>query len=137
MRKGICVAGNMIVDILYPIEGWPAQGGLAERHPGEPAGDRVAPLHVRHHTDRGVLLRAGREGRLPGGVHDEQHPAEPPTDLLQRGPGAQGRPHPLRGLLYLRLRGRLADPAVLQREGQAPVQQHAVVRGLWQEGERE
>ena len=28
MRKGICVAGNMIVDILYPIEGWPNQGEL-------------------------------------------------------------------------------------------------------------
>ena len=28
MRKGICVAGNMIVDILYPIEGWPRQGEL-------------------------------------------------------------------------------------------------------------
>ena len=28
MRKGICVAGNMIVDILYPIEGWPSQGEL-------------------------------------------------------------------------------------------------------------
>ena len=27
--------------------------------------------------------------------------------------------------------------AALQREGQAPVQQHAVVCGLWQEGERE
>lgn len=27
--------------------------------------------------------------------------------------------------------------AALQREGQAPVQQHAVVHGLWQEGERE
>ena len=28
MRKGICVAGNMIVDILYPIEGWPNMGEL-------------------------------------------------------------------------------------------------------------
>ena len=28
MRKGICVAGNMIVDIHYPIEGWPNQGEL-------------------------------------------------------------------------------------------------------------
>ena len=28
MRKGICVAGNMIVDVLYPIEGWPRQGEL-------------------------------------------------------------------------------------------------------------
>lgn len=28
MNKGICVAGNMIVDILYPIEGWPQQGEL-------------------------------------------------------------------------------------------------------------
>ena len=28
MGKGICVAGNMIVDILYPIEGWPNQGEL-------------------------------------------------------------------------------------------------------------
>lgn len=28
MRKGICVAGNMIVDILYPTAGWPKQGEL-------------------------------------------------------------------------------------------------------------
>lgn len=28
MRKGICVAGNMIVDILYPTEGWPNRGQL-------------------------------------------------------------------------------------------------------------
>lgn len=28
MGKGISVAGNMIVDILYPIEGWPKQGEL-------------------------------------------------------------------------------------------------------------
>lgn len=27
-RKGICVAGNMIVDILYPIERWPRQSEL-------------------------------------------------------------------------------------------------------------
>ena len=28
MGKGICVAGNMIVDILYPTMGWPKQGEL-------------------------------------------------------------------------------------------------------------
>lgn len=28
MGKGICVAGNMIVDILYPTQGWPKQGQL-------------------------------------------------------------------------------------------------------------
>ena len=28
MGKGICVAGNMIVDILYPTEGWPNRGEL-------------------------------------------------------------------------------------------------------------
>ena len=28
MRKGICVAGNMTADILYPTEGWPNQGEL-------------------------------------------------------------------------------------------------------------
>lgn len=28
MGKGICVAGNMIVDILYPTKGWPKQGQL-------------------------------------------------------------------------------------------------------------
>ena len=28
MGKGICVAGNMIVDILYPTMGWPKQGQL-------------------------------------------------------------------------------------------------------------
>lgn len=28
MRKGICVAGNMIVDITYPIEQWPKQSEL-------------------------------------------------------------------------------------------------------------
>ena len=34
MRKGICVAGNMIVDILYPIEGWPRQGELVQIRDG-------------------------------------------------------------------------------------------------------
>lgn len=28
MKKGICVAGNLIVDITYPIEGWPNEGEL-------------------------------------------------------------------------------------------------------------
>ena len=28
MRKGICVAGNMVVDMLYPTNGWPNQGEL-------------------------------------------------------------------------------------------------------------
>ncbi|MBR5542565.1 MAG: carbohydrate kinase family protein [Oscillospiraceae bacterium] len=28
MKKGICVAGNLIVDITYPIEKWPNQGEL-------------------------------------------------------------------------------------------------------------
>jgi len=28
MRKGICVAGNMVVDILYSVNGWPRQGEL-------------------------------------------------------------------------------------------------------------
>lgn len=28
MREGICCAGNMIVDITYPISDWPAQGEL-------------------------------------------------------------------------------------------------------------
>lgn len=28
MSKGICVAGNMIVDIIYPTQGWPEQGQL-------------------------------------------------------------------------------------------------------------
>lgn len=28
MGKGICVAGNMIVDIIYPTMGWPKQGQL-------------------------------------------------------------------------------------------------------------
>lgn len=28
MGKGICVAGNMIVDIIYPTVGWPKQGEL-------------------------------------------------------------------------------------------------------------
>ena len=37
MRKGIGVAGDMLVDILYPIEGWPAQGGLVHIH-----GDGIA-----------------------------------------------------------------------------------------------
>ena len=34
MRKGICVAGNMIVDITYPVEGWPKQGELVHIHDG-------------------------------------------------------------------------------------------------------
>ena len=28
MRQGICVAGNLIVDITYPIERWPRQSEL-------------------------------------------------------------------------------------------------------------
>ena len=28
MKKGICCAGNMIVDITYPIETWPNQNEL-------------------------------------------------------------------------------------------------------------
>ena len=28
MRKGICVAGNLIADITYPIERWPRQSEL-------------------------------------------------------------------------------------------------------------
>lgn len=34
MRKGIMCAGNMLVDITYPIEGWPAQGELVRVLPG-------------------------------------------------------------------------------------------------------
>lgn len=34
MGKGICVAGNMIVDILYPIAGWPDRGQLVHIHDG-------------------------------------------------------------------------------------------------------
>lgn len=34
MGKGICVAGNMIVDILYPIGGWPKQGQLVKIQDG-------------------------------------------------------------------------------------------------------
>lgn len=29
MKKGICIAGNMIVDVTYPIEGWPRESELA------------------------------------------------------------------------------------------------------------
>ena len=28
MKKGICCAGNMLVDITYPIETWPKQNEL-------------------------------------------------------------------------------------------------------------
>ena len=34
MSKGICVAGNMLVDILYPISGWPKQGELVHIQDG-------------------------------------------------------------------------------------------------------
>lgn len=34
MGKGISVAGNMVVDILYPIEGWPRQGELVHIQEG-------------------------------------------------------------------------------------------------------
>ena len=34
MGKGICVAGNMIVDILYPITGWPKRGQLVHVQDG-------------------------------------------------------------------------------------------------------
>lgn len=34
MKKGICVAGSMIVDILYPTNGWPKQGQLVHIQDG-------------------------------------------------------------------------------------------------------
>ena len=34
MRRGICIAGNMLVDITYPVEGWPKQGELVHIHDG-------------------------------------------------------------------------------------------------------
>ena len=34
MSKGICVAGNMVVDILYPTVGWPKQGQLVHIQDG-------------------------------------------------------------------------------------------------------
>ena len=34
MGKGICIAGNMIVDIIYPIEGYPNRGQLVHIHDG-------------------------------------------------------------------------------------------------------
>ena len=34
MSKGICVAGNMLVDILYPTSGWPKQGELVHIQDG-------------------------------------------------------------------------------------------------------
>ena len=34
MGKGICVAGNMVVDILYPTIGWPKQGQLVHIQDG-------------------------------------------------------------------------------------------------------
>lgn len=34
MRKGICIAGSMIVDILYPCNGWPRQGQLVHIQDG-------------------------------------------------------------------------------------------------------
>ena len=34
MGKGICVAGNMVVDILYPTQGWPKQGQLVHIQDG-------------------------------------------------------------------------------------------------------
>ena len=34
MRKGICIAGNMIVDITYPIQGWPNPGELVHIRDG-------------------------------------------------------------------------------------------------------
>ncbi len=34
MNKGICVAGNMVVDILYPCNGWPKQGQLVQIQDG-------------------------------------------------------------------------------------------------------
>ncbi len=34
MNKGICIAGNMIVDILYPCNGWPQQGQLVHIQDG-------------------------------------------------------------------------------------------------------
>ena len=34
MRRGICLAGNMLVDITFPIEGWPGQGELVHIRDG-------------------------------------------------------------------------------------------------------
>ena len=50
MRKGICCAGNMMVDITYPISDWPRQGELVHitegisRSPGGAVCNTIADL---------------------------------------------------------------------------------------------
>ena len=74
---------------------------------------------INRSSEESGILRTGRKGRLSCGVHDVQHTAQSPADLLQRCAGANGGRYPLRELHPLRLRGRVAGPRVLQREGQA------------------
>ena len=42
-RKGICVAGNMTVDLLYPIPNYPGRGELVkiQNHMGQVTGGAV------------------------------------------------------------------------------------------------
>ena len=44
MKKGICVAGDMLVDITYPIERWPAQSELTHITEGDLETPRVVRL---------------------------------------------------------------------------------------------
>ena len=69
MKKGICCAGNMIVDITYPIETWPKQNELT-------------------HITEGITRPTG--GSVCHTISDlpRPHPAPPP--VASRFPG----PHP-------------------------------------------
>ena len=76
MREGICVAGNMIVDITYPVEGWPKQGELVHIHDGIARSTGGAVCNV-------VVDLAKLDGSLPlyamGRIGDDAE-----GDLIQR-----------------------------------------------------
>ena len=46
MKKGICCAGNMIVDITYPIETWPKQNELTHITEGIKQSTGLSLIHI-------------------------------------------------------------------------------------------
>ena len=76
MRSGICVAGNMIVDTTYPVEGWPNQGELVHINDGITSSTGGAVCNV-------VVDLAKLDGELPlyamGRIGDDAE-----GDLIQR-----------------------------------------------------
>ena len=96
MGKGICVAGNMMVDILYPTAGWPRQGELVhilegiERSVGGAVHNVLVDLAVLDPTLE--LYALGRNGADDNGriIMDRlaAHPSIDTSGILLEGDAA-------------------------------------------------